>query len=134
VYAESRGHAFRGTLTTATDLGVLSGTSSTAFDINDDGDCAGFYVQGNDRHLFIYRNDTMQNIGTLGGFQGEAHGINNSDIVVGTDWTEDHYLHAFLWDGEMHDLNDLLDASSQGWVLTRAPTTSTRETSSLARA
>ena len=116
----SAAHAFRGTLAEATDLGALGGTGSGAFAINDRGECAGYYVDGANKRLFIYRNGTMQNIGTLGGAQGEAHGINNTGIVVGNDGTAAGPSHAFLWDGTIRDLNDLLDAASQGWTLTRA--------------
>lgn len=116
----SAAHAFRGTLAGAIDLGALGGTGSNAFAINDSGECAGFYVDGGDKRLFVYRNNAMQNIGTLGGAQGEAHGINNAGIVVGDDWTAGHILHAFLWDGTMRDLNDLLDPLSRDWVLIRA--------------
>ena len=113
-------HAFRGTLASATDLGAMGGESSQALDITDDGECVGYYVEGANKRLFIYRNNAMENIGTLGGAQGEAHGISNAGIVVGTDWTAQQYTHAFLWDGTMHDLNDLLDVASRGWTLTRA--------------
>jgi len=77
-------------------------------------------VDDGHKRLFIYRNGAMTNIGTLGGTSGEAHAINNAGVVVGIDRTADPATHAFLWDGTMRDLNDLLDASSQGWTLTNA--------------
>jgi len=116
-------HAFRGTLTSAIDLGVRDGTSSEAFDINDSGHVAGVYVRGAERRGFIFRGGAMRDLGSLGGNQAEAHGINNNGVVVGFDFAVTqggHVVHAFAWDGTMHDLNDLLDAQSQGWTLARA--------------
>ncbi len=116
----SAAHAFRGSLAAATDLGANGGTSSNAMAINDDGDVVGYYVDGGHKRLFIYRNGAMTNIGTLGGASGQAHAINNAGVVVGIDSTGSDGSHAFLWDGTIRDLNDLLDASSQGWTLFRA--------------
>jgi probable HAF family extracellular repeat protein len=116
-------HAFRGTRNSAVDIGLGHGTSSRALDINDSGHVVGFYTDGQQRKAFIFRNGTMHDIGTLGGNQGEAHGINNRGVVVGLDFAvtqTGHAVHAFVWDGTMHDLNDLLDQQSQGWTLARA--------------
>ena len=118
--AGSEAHAFRGTVAAATDLGANGGTGSNAMGINDDGDVVGYYIDGAHKRLFIYRNGAMTNIGTLGGASGQAHAINNAGVVVGIDSTGTNGSHAFLWDGTMHDLNDLLDAASQGWMLFRA--------------
>ncbi len=113
-------HAFRGTPAAATDLGTNGGTSSNALGINDAGDVVGYYVDGGNKRLFLYRNGAMQNIGTLGGADGQAHAINSAGVVVGIDRNASNAIRAFLWDGTMRDLNALLDASSQGWTLTRA--------------
>lgn len=116
----SHTHAFRGSLTAAIDLGTLGATYSTANDINDDGDCVGFYGDLIETRAFIYRDGTMQDLGTLGGSQGDAWAINNRGVVVGSSRTATRDRHAFVWNGTMHDLNDLLDAASQGWTLTHA--------------
>ena len=73
-------------------------------------------------HAFVHDGSTMIDIGTLSGTLSRAFGINNGGIVVGQssfaggvdDWSD---THAFLYDGGLHDLNDLLDASGQGWTL-----------------
>lgn len=116
----SESFAFRGSRTEAINLGSLGDGGSTGFAINDAGDCAGFYVDGGYKRLFVYRGGVMQNIGTLGGSQGEAHGINNRGVIVGTDWNAALQLRAFVYDGTIRDLNDLLDSQSQGWMLVGA--------------
>lgn len=48
----------------------------------------------------------MIDLGTLGGINGVAHGLNNRGQVVGYAEARDGMMHAFLWDsGEMTDLH-----------------------------
>jgi probable HAF family extracellular repeat protein len=58
----------------------------------------------------------VQDLGTLGGSQSQAYGINDADKVVGHSFTSgDVSQHAFLYsDGVMKDLNSLIPADS-GW-------------------
>jgi probable HAF family extracellular repeat protein len=61
----------------------------------------------------------MQNLGTLGGENCVAVGINNVGQVVGGSWLPGNTTgHGFLWtsSGGMQDLNNLIPAGS-GWVL-----------------
>ncbi|MGI5819225.1 MAG: hypothetical protein ACOX9R_14145 [Armatimonadota bacterium] len=116
-------HAFRGTATRAVDLDPAGTSRSWAYGINDAGAVVGCRAEGQYRHAFIYRRGSMRHIGSLGGNQAEAHGINNDGVIVGFDFAVTqggHVVHAFVWDGAMHDLNDLLDQQSQGWTLVRA--------------
>jgi probable HAF family extracellular repeat protein len=63
-------------------------------------------------------------LGTLGGNQSEAFGINDSGQVVGySRLSGDQENHATLWNGTTAtDLNNFLDASTmnEGWILSEA--------------
>ena len=62
----------------------------------------------------------LTDLGTLGGTNSRAEGVNDAGQVVGSADTSAELQHAFVWeDGVMTDLNDLLPPDS-GWVLTRA--------------
>jgi probable HAF family extracellular repeat protein len=109
------------------DLGVLKGDNfSLARDINNRGQVVGVsgHLDTNSGnvilHAFLY-NGKMKDLGTLGGSQSRADGINNSGQVVGVSLTSgDAAFHAFLYsDDKMLDLNKLVPALS-GWTLTEA--------------
>jgi probable HAF family extracellular repeat protein len=59
----------------------------------------------------------MHDLGTLGGSWSYPFAINASGWVVGHSETPHGTRHAFLYDGTMHDLNNLLNASGAGWTL-----------------
>jgi probable HAF family extracellular repeat protein len=71
-----------------TDLGVLPGTqSSFAYAVNASGQVAGHTCLGTDGgliyHAYRWTNGVMQDLGTLGGAQSGAYGINDAGIVAG---------------------------------------------------
>lgn len=99
-----------------TDIGALwvnggNIAASVARDINDNGQIVGYsqssIVYG-DIHAFLYSNGTMTDLGTLGGQDSYAYGINNSGQIVGNSATTNYSTHAFLYsEGKMIDLGTL---------------------------
>jgi probable HAF family extracellular repeat protein len=96
----------------AHDLGTLgTGTSSLAWAINNGGQLVGesTIALGNEtRHAFLYENDEMFDLGTLGGSTSRATAINNLGQIVGEAANSSNKAHAFLYEnGVMHDLGSL---------------------------
>jgi len=60
-------------------------------------------------HAFLYSNGFMQDLGTFGGANSLADGINDSGQIVGNaDTSSSAATHAFLYSGgAMHDLGTL---------------------------
>jgi probable HAF family extracellular repeat protein len=107
------------------DLGTLGGPYSGAYGINDSGQVVGYGVLPDGTSLHAFRtapnrpiNPATDDLGTLGGSFSWATSINASGQVVGYGHidTGGSILHAFLYNGVMHDLNDLIPSGS-GWVL-----------------
>jgi probable HAF family extracellular repeat protein len=99
---------------------VPEGDSQEAIDINDFDHLVGFHRVGSQIHASLYINDQEYDLGTLGGSQGIAYGINNPGQIVGSATTVDEVDHAFLYDGsQMIDLNSLIPPDS-GWTLVNA--------------
>jgi probable HAF family extracellular repeat protein len=69
-------------------------------------------------HAFLWQNGTMTDLGTLGGDNSRAFGINSQGQVVGTaQIAQGDVYHAFLYSGgTMIDLNAQLPANS-GWTV-----------------
>ena len=114
------------------NVGFLGGDYTEPAAINDAGAIVG---QGSTRdrdrdgkpiyHPFLYSNGTMRDLGTLGAdssvrFNDFARDINNSGVVVGVASVSAAKGDAFVYDGAMHDLNDLVTNVPPGWVLYEA--------------
>lgn len=66
-------------------------------------------------HGFVTTSGGIQDIGTFGGDNSFALGVNNSGVAVGMAQTKRGSLHAALWQsGKLTDLNTLLPSGS-GW-------------------
>jgi probable HAF family extracellular repeat protein len=125
-------HAFRtaanAPINPATDdLGTLGGTYSESTGINNSDQVIGFaQLTGSDAtfpfHAFRAAasspiNPATDDLGTLGGAQSLAYGINARGDVVGTSSRSVSPAHAFIFTGGvLYDLNSQLYASS-GWEL-----------------
>ena len=98
------------------DLGV----ESFANDMNGLNQAVGSVTSNTFEHAALWIFTALTDLGTLGGTDSRAQGINDSTHIVGVADTGAETEHAFLWhDGAMTDLNDLLPPSS-GWELATA--------------
>jgi probable HAF family extracellular repeat protein len=101
----------------ATSLGSLQDSgASAAYGINDSGDVVGSSVVGQSSgapsHAFLHTHGTMSDLGTLSGDTNSSAGsINDSGLIVGSS-DDGTTTRAFLYeDGQMYDLNSLIDPS-----------------------
>lgn len=93
--------------------------------INSDGDVVGW--SGSYEHAVLWRAGTTTpiDLGTLGGVQSQALGINDAGWIVGFARATNHFRHAALWEnGRVTDLGTLggeesiaLDINSRGEVV-----------------
>ena len=98
------------------DLGV----ESFALGMNELNHAVGSVRSATHEHATLWEFIALTDLGTLGGVNSRAFGINNVDQIVGESDTSNGMNHAFLWEsGTMTDLNDLLPANS-GWELNDA--------------
>ncbi len=104
------------------DLGSFGG-SGNAYAINGLGQVAGVSqtAAGAD-HAFLYTGGVLHDLGTLGGTDSNTYGINSLGQIVGTsDEIPNSAGKGFLYsNGQMTDLNNLLDSSGAGWTVTGA--------------
>lgn len=95
---------------TAYQIGLLGGSFSSAYGVNNAGEVAGTTMVPNGAMAaFTWSSGgTMHNLGTLGGANSWGDAINDSGWVAGTAQTSLGYTHAFLWNGSrMVDLGTL---------------------------
>ncbi len=107
-------HALLGQNGTLTELSGF-GVSSWATAINDAGQVVGYSTIGSalfPDHAFLWQSGTMIDLGTLGGANSQANGINAAGQVVGSSYTRAGPTHAFLWqNGAMTDLGSVIGSS-----------------------
>jgi probable HAF family extracellular repeat protein len=58
-------------------------------------------------HAALFHNGQVIDLGTLGGLNSEASGINKSGLVVGNSQLASGFVHAFLYNNVMTDLGTL---------------------------
>jgi probable HAF family extracellular repeat protein len=96
---------------TITGIGTLGGSSSGAFDINDQGVIVGTSTTAGPVEIqaFVYENGQMTNLGSLDGTgYSEARAINNNNQIVGNSLSESGNYHAFMYEnGVMNDLGSI---------------------------
>jgi len=115
------------------DLGTLGGNASQAFSANSRGQVVGFALNAVEENpdfasfvafwpaatqsrAFLWQNGSMHDLGTLGGNDAAAGGVNESGQIVGLSFTNTTpndttgipTVHPFLWkNGTMQDLGSL---------------------------
>jgi probable HAF family extracellular repeat protein len=92
-------------------LGCMSGFTGVATGINDSGVTVGYsYLSlSGPRHAFIYRNGSMADLGSLGGYSG-ALGVNASGVAVGfASDTMNGFGRAVVWAN--HSILDISNGS-----------------------
>jgi probable HAF family extracellular repeat protein len=100
------------------DLGTLGGTDSCALFVNERGQAAGHSFTDSvvnastglpTIHPFLWDDEKMIDLHTLGGTLAFANGLNNRGQVAGASTlAEDQEFHAFLWDkGQLMDFGSL---------------------------
>ena len=104
-----------------TTIGVAGSTFGSANAINDLGHVTGVLdFPDTSQDAFLYKEGTLSDLGTLGGYYSEGFDINIDDMVVGESSVgSDGLNHAFLFIPEkwiMYDLNSLIPVES-GWEL-----------------
>ena len=122
-------HAFVYANGQMTDLGTLNEppadsnlqpSSSIALAINDAGQIVGASDTGTNtaggytptRHAFVWQNNKMTDLGTLGGFVSAATALNNHNQICGYAETASHEVRATLWqNGQAQDLQIAVQGS-----------------------
>ena len=117
-YGATQVHAFLWRDGTMKDLGTLGGPDSNALYLNETGDAAGLSYTNNipnpttgipTADPFLWKDNGMIDLGTLGGVFGLSNGLNNRSQVIGqSDLAGDTTAHPFFWDrGILTDIGTL---------------------------
>jgi len=111
----------------ATDIGNLGSTLSAALAMNNGGAIVGLSGYAGSStdfyHAFVWESGVLTDIGTLGGSarNSVARGINDNGHVVGSsDNTTRTSVHAFFYDGVMHDLgvpSEAFGINNNDWIV-----------------
>jgi len=104
-----------------TDIGTLpNGENSIGFGINDQNQVIGESGTANTNlHAFLFENEVLTDLGTLGGSTSSGRDINNSGEATGYSTNSGGNTHAFLWDEVegMVDIETLGGNQSQGFAI-----------------
>jgi probable HAF family extracellular repeat protein len=113
--------AFFSNGTGMTNLCPSCSSISYAEGINSAGTAVGSYITGGYLHAAEYSGGSVVDLGTLGGSQSAAYGIDDTGDIVGDSYVAGNgTTHAFLYSNNvMIDLNSLLPITS-GWTITAA--------------
>jgi len=97
---------------------LLGGTGSSASDINRWGDVVGSITSAGVTHGFLNAGGTYTDLGTLGGSNSIANGINDSGQIVGGSDNGAGQFHAFTYSsGKMSDLGTLRGDRSEAFAI-----------------
>lgn len=97
---------------------LLGGTGSSASDINRWGDVVGNITSGDVTHGFVNAGGTYTDLGTLGGANSNARGINDSGQIVGGSDNASGQFHAYVYaGGSMSDLGTLGGDRSEAFAI-----------------
>jgi len=115
---------------TVTSLGNLPGGRwNEATAMNNQGQVVGYVAFGANSgslaptttHAYLYSNGSMKDLGTLGGSNSQASGINDAGQIVGNSTNAQGALQAFLYQkGSMQDLGTLGGVNSQAMAINNA--------------
>ncbi len=122
-WSQSEGMVNLGTPASQGLPGLSDFTQSYAQNLNDAGLIVGAADRGSGLTRAVYWDPSgvIHDIGTLGGSSGWAYAVNDDNIVVGfSNNGSGNRAFGFEPGGTITDLNTLLDASSTGWLITRA--------------
>ena len=97
---------------------LLGGTGSSASDINRWGDVVGNITSGDVTHGFLNAGGTYTDLGTLGGANSNARGINDAGQIVGGSDNASGQFHAYVYaGGSMSDLGTLGGDRSEAFAI-----------------
>jgi probable HAF family extracellular repeat protein len=102
--------------TTLGSLGSTSGFTGVATAINDSGVAVGIsYLNSDVRHGFVYRNGSMSDLGSLGGYSG-ALAINSAGIAVGfSSDSPSGFQRAVIWaNNSIRDISNGFESQARG--------------------
>lgn len=122
-WSESDGMVNLGTPASQSLPGLSAYTQSYAQNLNDAGLIVGAADRGSGLTRAVYwdLSGVLHDIGTLGGSSGWAYAVNDDNMIVGfSNNGSGNRAFAFVPGGAITDVNTLLDASSSGWLITRA--------------
>jgi probable HAF family extracellular repeat protein len=105
-----------------TSLCLTCPASSYANALNSNATAVGSYINGSGYlHAAEFNSGNAKDLGTLGGFQSVAYGVDDAGDVVGYSYLSDNATtHAFIYSNNvMVDLNSMLPVAS-GWDITAA--------------